>query len=649
MRNEHSLLFQGEFRRNHSPLDAVTKERAKEQQIAEYEAFCRKLYADVLGSKDHWLSLDETFGQVTQCNFGAVDDSPKAVNEVYHLLHRLPAVPLELPDFSSLSHSPFAPNGRPGERVAWQDLLVVSHIDTNVIRIALVVALYGEDAAKTSVKDFTDGVAELLSTATRLAGSPGCSGDENAWTSWQRSSMLYFYSMACKQVNGFDDFPDRSVVLQDFYPVAGLSMRDISRRFAGKGKPSYMCGWAFELIRTTVAFMDKRLHHVKEIIRKVVKDSKAILNINEIFESSKVTLVCDRDLMAIDATELSVNTCETILVTILVCDWNLRAWTFLEAVRGRRQAYILCKNQKAVLFKEILTTVHRQGTLDIVLFLLTAPHLQSGVVRRYEHGYMSGALKSESPPAVREFMSLEGAGSMLSHREASRLGDDMVIWSLLLGDRVSSSAEAFWKDRAGSSMCANFLISSAPRLQKRGLRWAPMSPTADLVVVDQLNGARQRLLPRPCHSALDHIGKKGFSCWMLMYDFPGGMLGSEFVSSMFNVNIQPGSSRYQLNLDRIREKYLKGFLWGALLRPSVEPRFIDSFIHRYNADRTYLAVCAANKRWKPLSIKTPMNGPGEGSRKIVRGDQSHWVWRGVYEWDMTEPLPPFVMRRIKLT
>jgi hypothetical protein len=73
-----------------------------------------------------------------------------------------------------------------------------------------------------------------------------------------------------------------------------------------------------------------------------------ITNINQVFADSKLTLVCDKDLMAIDIEPLDVEAQESILATVLVCDWNVRAWTLLEALRGRRNLHILCKNERVI-------------------------------------------------------------------------------------------------------------------------------------------------------------------------------------------------------------------------------------------------------------------------------------------------------------
>jgi hypothetical protein len=69
---------------------------------------------------------------------------------------------------------------------------------------------------------------------------------------------------------------------------------------------------------------------------------KAIEQINSVFANSKLTLVCDRDLMSVEINQMTLGLQESILAAILLCDWNVRAWTLLEALRGRKNIQILC-------------------------------------------------------------------------------------------------------------------------------------------------------------------------------------------------------------------------------------------------------------------------------------------------------------------
>jgi hypothetical protein len=83
----------------------------------------------------------------------------------------------------------------------------------------------------------------------------------------------------------------------------------------------------------------------------------AIAHINCVFMESKITLICDKDLMAIDVHDSVITVQESILTTVLVCDWNVRAWTTLEALRGRKSLYVLCKEDCVVSLHDVAQRV----------------------------------------------------------------------------------------------------------------------------------------------------------------------------------------------------------------------------------------------------------------------------------------------------
>ena len=345
---------------------------------------------------------------------------------------------------------------------------------------------------------------------------------------------------------------------------------------------------------------------------------EAILNINKIFEQSRATLVCDRDLMSIDASNLTVQVRETIVVTTMVCDWNLRAWTFLEAFRGRSNIYVLCKDNIVVSLKETVEIVYRKGCIDTALLLLTIPHLLPARDKR--------ETKTVGNAFVSGFMTIVESGSLLSCREASRPGDDIVVWSLLLDDKVYSNAEAFWKSREGHILPTAFLLSSALRLKTPGLRWAPCSPAAQILGDESTSSAYRLQAFDGYGSDNGLISEDGFRATWLMHDLTGGLKGSKAICSKLNVILQqPEDNHCGHNLRLIRERFLKAYVWAALLRP-MSDQMNDPAMYRGDASKTLVAVCATNK-----IVQWPWN----------KDDNVFWTWLGVYEWDMTEPLPQF--------
>lgn len=244
--------------------------------------------------------------------------------------------------------------------------------------------------------------------------------------------------------------------------------------------------------------------------------AESIANINPTFADSKATLICDRDFADIDISSPTLLLRETILAILLVSDWNVRAWTLLEAMRGRRNIYILCKHNDVVSLRESLAAVLRDGSVDLVALFLATQHLlpysgqdlpgiddppdetetNQGVIERKRY--------------IRGYIEVEEAACLLSHRHASRPGDEVVIWSLLNGNKASYSPVQFWKSRVGQKVSTGFLMSSAPRIRgHRGLGWAPHRP--DISNTELISGAeeRQQLKARRKHFAGDGRGTVG--------------------------------------------------------------------------------------------------------------------------------------------
>lgn len=155
-------------------------------------------------------------------------------------------------------------------------------------------------------------------------------------------------------------------------------------------------------------------------------------------------------------------------------------------MRGRRNIYLLCKDNKVLPFRETLDIVCREGSIDLSILFLATQHLlppEDFEDERFSATYYSSILR---------LVTLEEAGSLLSHRQASRPGDDVIIWSLLIDEKKFDSAESLWKNQirmirqpnrrlvAANGINTGFLLSSAPRIKGfRGLGWAPISPTLD--------------------------------------------------------------------------------------------------------------------------------------------------------------------------
>ena len=327
--------------------------------------------------------------------------------------------------------------------------------------------------------------------------------------------------------------------------------------------------------------------------------TECISNINKIFSQSAVTLVCDRDIMSIDITELTMNLRESILATVLVCDWNIRAWTLLEAMRGRNNIFLLCAGNQVLSLKKTLEAVCERGRIDLAILFLSAQHLlPAEEINDYNIGL--GSMSSREDELRQSgFISLGEASILLSHRHATRDGDDIVIWSLLAHERAIKDVMELWKSQVGSIIRTGFLMSSAPRIQgQTGWSWAPSSPTLHLSPSTDLNQ----------NTYLAYDGESS----------QGGLITSEGLQATWLVYEFHSTSDENLKFPhnvRHARRYLKGHRLGALLRPGQLPglrRVPAPYPGR--AKEPLIAICGSN-------------------------DGQQWEWMGVYEWVSGDPVP----------
>ncbi|PMD14926.1 hypothetical protein NA56DRAFT_357969 [Hyaloscypha hepaticicola] len=182
---------------------------------------------------------------------------------------------------------------------------------------------------------------------------------------------------------------------------------------------------------------------------------EAIKTINTVFTISKVVLIIDKDIQSVDLSTPCIETLETLLSILLVSDWNVRAWTMLEAIRGRKNVHLLGKSGRLMSLLELFWKVMNEGAIDLGILLGSAQHL----------------LLSSDPHAP---ICVEDAAFLLSQRHASRITDEVVIWGLLSNLPGDPSPLKLW--RSQPCVRTGFLISSAPRIEVPGYRWAPQSP-----------------------------------------------------------------------------------------------------------------------------------------------------------------------------
>jgi len=355
--------------------------------------------------------------------------------------------------------------------------------------------------------------------------------------------------------------------------------------------------------------------------------SEAIGYINSTFANSKVTLVCDKDIMGIELCNPTTRVKESVLATALVCDWNIRAWTFLESLRGRHQIQLLCKDNLTVSFQEVVKDVFLFGNIDLAVLSLAVPHmLPQPQLRTQENGiniYSDQGPKTDNREMPLIYLTKEGAGSALSYRPASRKGDDVVIWSLLTGASKSDNPKQLWQENfgVGDHVHTGFLMSSAPRLNVGGWSWAPS--TSYFKSSSALN-SEQRLFRA-------FTGEKSMPAYITTDGLKATWLAYELNASRRVLNAKPKSTakstdsltkNQRLQVLKIRRMFLRGCPWGLLLQPVTNYRSFErdediSATYKGLDEGTLIAVLGSR------SIKRPSSKPVK-----ARG----WTWKGVYFW-----------------
>jgi len=400
-------------------------------------------------------------------------------------------------------------------------------------------------------------------------------------------------------------------------------------------------------------WMDTPCIPSEHVLRK-----EAIRQINPTFAKSKLTLVCDMDLMEIDISEPSITIYEQLLTTLLVCDWNVRAWTLLEAMRGRRNLHLLCKDDSIISLIEILQGIHLYGRIDLGILAIESRQLMPAIDIRAGRPWnrMKGDKDYNDPDLIVEGITDPfDAASLLSHRHASRPGDNIVIWSLICSRSFFDDASSLWinailpEDRP---IPTGFLISSLPRIQKEGLSWAPSRPDLPLVEVREKTkqfpafGSVQSRLARAiwsdCRSRV--LGIR--AVWLKSLIKRPRLRDRFSLPPRSKISFQAKPKSTNDTIQEISSKILVNYNWGALLRP-VFNRGATDFGDLFEDIDGYIPFDYEGDSEGPLLVIVgsndgPIHSKYRGNNKGVEAhDGIHWNWIGIFEWKDSVPLPTF--------
>jgi hypothetical protein len=390
------------------------------------------------------------------------------------------------------------------------------------------------------------------------------------------------------------------------------------------------------------------------------------MTINQVFMGSRAMVLCDRDLMSIDisaiqgpddASHEATSLMESILCCLLASDWNVRAWTLLEALRGRKDIRILCRsgtdnNNKLISLRDTLQTVCMNGAISVGILLLASYHLFPAPLRRnwlYMHSLTTSlASKARSGQQWRRemvqgtrdgqiiadriadgFLAVSEAATLLCQRFASRPGDDVVIWALLVGEqRFEDAAELWTRGHGGTdpipmdrTVYTGYLISSVPRLSHDGISWAPSQPGVQFAA----DGSGTSYDYPPYDGMLSRVGT--------IMKYPHNLRAVWGVSP-----INFGGKRVPLYLQRAGNAVVKDLITsydeGILLQPlqevdaqedagSQEPAVVLPSVYKGHSRGPLLAVCGKHRS---------------------RPDMP-WKWLGVVDWG-SSPLPRFEVQEV---
>ena len=350
------------------------------------------------------------------------------------------------------------------------------------------------------------------------------------------------------------------------------------------------------------------------------------MTINDIFRDSKVTIVSDQDLQSKAVTGLSTNDLETLFSILLACDWGVRAWTMLEAIRGNESIHILCADDQTIRLVDLLRRVHNDGAVDLAVLLGSAQHL----------------LPSSDAGSAR---SVEETGYLLSQRHASRRNDEIVIWGLL--SNLSAPREALQLWQGHDRVNAGFLVSSAPRTKGfKGYGWAPETPyiRPQQRSVDLGDGLRQLYSIR--FPSYDGRGSYAASIT------PSGLLGKWFILELDEDAIS--------NLCENCQDERSSTLWldeGQDLEsssPTTDKAPDTKFFPRPDfANACNILKACSSDPVTQVRILRPLDADGIGPynggnrrgedfvmliaicvciKPIGYCDHEEWQWQGVYEW-----------------
>lgn len=364
---------------------------------------------------------------------------------------------------------------------------------------------------------------------------------------------------------------------------------------------------------------------------------EAIMSINDIFSGSGVTLISDKDLQSKDISSGSMEDLEILLSILLVCDWGVRAWTMLEAIRGNKAIHILGHNDKAIRLTDMLRKIHGEGSIDLAVLLGSAQHLLPS----------SNASSSKA---------LEETGHLLSQRHASRKNDEIIIWGLLSNLTAPKDVVQLWEahGKVHGKVNTAFLISSAPRIQSHpSLGWAPETPyirPQHRRVSMEIDRQQEYNVRYPSYDGRESyaasITPQGLWSKWLVHDLDRELIrklcdecDEVMMATEWDDPEEEGSlpvPRFDTN-SHVFERTDYANACKSMARLSSEPRVRLRIIRPLDKEGAapYAANNARGEDFDNLiavCVCTESESTQDPPMDVTTKDRDEWHWKGVYEW-----------------
>ncbi|PTB73672.1 hypothetical protein M440DRAFT_1404661 [Trichoderma longibrachiatum ATCC 18648] len=504
----------------------------------------------------HVEVLDEWYSRLLECHFQPNKDEEDIVEQVCDVIERSPQVADEFHD--ALVDRPYvlfhADYFLPDSGPSWETLRVTNFVSRNVLRLAIQIQIifggnshYGEH-----FRSVLDTTAEVLREVIRLSREDPWPEwfivKAFFWTSWQKETSLFHYYVLQEQLLwGYDHHRDNVTVPLDGSDIVRMAER-LNKAKTDACHPPYICRWALRLLREDKAVVGQDYRRFFD-------------RLSQTFSNKPGRCV------APDGGEPGT------------CD-------------GRQPGKCL-----------------RLSGMQITNQSAHAPDCDGNCSSLYWNEESWRGIGGAAAVSLDLGTDGEAAG-LLSHRQASRPGDAVIIWSLLCGDTVFDKAEDIWRNQQRRGVPSGWLVSSYERLSVQGFSWAPSRPNFSLH--GEGSHADYDKLLLPYHGVETRIG--------LMTE--RGLHG-DWWAYKFRVQRRTALDRVlerltgaAVPLEKAAVGYLDGEAWCALLRP----------LHAWRRDV-----------WVPH----PRRLSKAVFAVVGSDDGSVWRWEGVLELDEGVALPQF--------